>query len=218
MKSNYQKINIGVGKFSILTSRFALLLFIIFTNSANANDGNEAPFGFAWGMSQSQVQNLVKSIKKTSSNGKFSFLEFSKAPKNLSNAEKYVAVFDKQYGLQKLIFASKKIESDIYGDNGKSQYEDLKKAIVNKYGKPTDNAEIVGLHLFKDTDEFYQCLKYDGCGGWLSIWKGTPNIILELNGLSRGVGYIRLTYEGPKWGVAVDESNEEKQKANQSAL
>jgi len=42
--------------------------------------------------------------------------------------------------------------------------------------------------------------------------------MLELNGLSRGVGYIRLTYEGPKWGVAVDESNEEKQKANQSAL
>ncbi len=56
--------------------------------------------------------------------------------------------------------------------------------------------KITGVSLYKESDEFYECLKYPGCGTWMSSYNtSSKKISLQLIGKSRGVGYIRIIME-----------------------
>jgi hypothetical protein len=65
-----------------------------------------------------------------------------------------------------------------------------------------------GGKVYKEADEFYQCLTYQGCGTWARFYGGEGrSAILELNGYRgrRGAGYIDLSVEAiPEWGNFLD--------------
>ncbi len=66
--------------------------------------------------------------------------------------------------------------------------------LTKKYGKPSSHLEISGQELYKDYDEFYQCLGYSGCGAYFSVYNFSGGTIgLELIGQSRGEGFLKLT-------------------------
>ncbi len=85
---------------------------------------------------------------------------------------------------------------------------DYKNAVSKKYGPAGDDltTEMVGLSLYKDSDEFYECLKYSGCGYYTAIWKvntgGAINVTIK--GSARGTGWVELQYEGPEWSSSLD--------------
>ena len=102
------------------------------------------------------------------------------------------------------------------GEKARQNMNELKKTLSKKYG-PTENSEFIGLGLplYKDIDEFYQCLAYDGCGGWVSLWQfpDESSIGLILHGLKRGTGFMTITYETSNFGSVIDNHKEQDESA-----
>jgi len=197
--------------------KLLLIIFIIIPILIFSED--EGPFGLHWG---SKAEDLVSSginLINETVQGRYKLYETGNLPKNLSIAEKYILIFDEKYGLQKVMMLSEDITGDIYGTKGKSIYSDLKSKLTAKYGPPTQSFERVGFSLYDEPDEFYQCLKYEGCGFWSSLFSSDSiNIGLDLKGISRGVGYIKITYEGPLWSKSINEKELNESKSDADAL
>jgi len=194
------------------------LLVVVATGSAYADDG---PFGLRWGATEKDLVEQGVIFKKESDEGGFETFITTSLPKNLSIADMYVLLVHKKYELQKVVMFSKEIEGDIYGTKGKEIYQDLKSKLVNKYGAPNSDFEKVGVELFTETNEFYQCLAYDGCGYWSAMFSDKDKgilVSLQLKGIGRGKGFVKLAYEGPDWEEAMEESNSELSKSDAGVL
>lgn len=196
--------------------KFSLISLFLYLVSSVAL-AQDAAFGLKWGMSKDLVEKTGVVLTRTGGEGKIEIYRSTSVPVPLSSGEFYTLIFHKSWGLQKLGMASITIKNDPTGRQSKELYSNFKSALIEKYGNPNDSSESVGNRLYKEFDEFYLCLKYTGCGLWYTFWKKGANlngtILVEINGLSRNDGYVRLSYEGPKWDEAVDENNSNK-KAN----
>ena len=178
-----------------------------------------APFGLKWGVGVEDLRKQGIELQKDSAEGRLEIFSAKSLPKNLSIAESYSLVFDQEFGLQKILMLSEDITDDAFGSEGKEMYDDIKSKLKNKYGEPTKNFEIVGLRLYDESDEFYQCLSYDGCGAWVSAFEDKEQVIaVQIKGMRRGHGYITLTYEGPKWKESLDANKAESSKSDSDAL
>ena len=179
----------------------------------------DAPFGLKWGVSVDDLRNQGIELQKGPAKGRVEIFTAKSLPKNLSMAESYGLVFDQEFGLQKIGMLSEDITDDAFGSKGKEMYDDIKSKLKNKYGEPTKNSEIVGLRRYDESDEFYQCLSYDGCGMWYSFFEDKGQMIfVEIQGMRRGHGLIRLSYDGPKWGESHDARKAESSKSDSDAL
>ncbi|MFZ4650688.1 MAG: hypothetical protein ACOYLV_08250 [Rubrivivax sp.] len=199
----------------LVTALRTVLLFACAAQVVLAQ-GNDAPFGLSWGLSAEDLRARGVNLAQTKRESEFTFFSATKVPTAISIAEKYSIIVHDRHGLQKLAMHSENFNNDPSGADGKKIYAEYKAALASKYGPPDSSysREIVGLKLYKERDEFYECLKYTGCGMWSSLWS-LPNggtIGLELKGINRGTGWLNLTYEGPRWSDAVDNV-----KANRSA-
>lgn len=179
----------------ILISIF-LSFFITSYSAAANNTSGIAPFGFKWGESKAQlIKHGIKLTDCTDLPG-FTACYTKDSVKPVSFASKYLLFINKKVGLQKVVLISNRISSDITGSEGKQLYATIKTTLSKKYGEPT-SYEYVGAKLYDEYDEFYQCLKYDGCGSWASFWKekNGDGIVMQLRGISRGEGELSLIYE-----------------------
>ena len=164
-------------------------------------------FGAEWGWSYQRLKDAGAECQPVAMND-FDAYKCSKMPKNLSKVDFFNVIFDEVNGLQKIRMVGQDITGDPYGTAGKQRYMDYKNAITKKYGPASDDLtiEMVGLSLYKDSDEFYECLRYSGCGYYTSLWKldpaGTVNVTIK--GASRGKGWVELQYEGPEWASSLD--------------
>ena len=180
---------------------------------------DDGPFGLTWGMSKDQVKELGVSQETAAAKLNLEVFATTSLPRNLSIAEKYELVFDKRFGLQKVQMVSKDITDDLLGVEGKKVYANLKESLTKKYGKPSHEIEFVGAKLWEEADEFYQCLAYSGCGAWAAGYEHeTGTILVQLEGMDRGRGFIRLTYEGPRWAEALNEMRSHEAAADDDAL
>ena len=195
--------------------RLIFLLFLFQCFSVSANDF-PAPFGLSWGMSINALNKV--GFKNAGASGGFQFLESVTTPKPWSKGDEYLAVIYKNK-LVKVIVYSKKITGDLYGREGKKLYGNVKSLLTNKYGEPRDSTELVGLKLYKDSDEFYQCLKYSGCGHYMTVFNyGSGDVGLELKGVSRGEGLVKIMYENSSFDAALDEIESISQKTDANSL
>lgn len=182
-------------------------------------DGDEALFGLRWGMTVAEVKAAGVTLTKTDGDRNFDIYKAPSMPKNLSDFESYSMIFA-DGKLVKLWGLSKNISNDPNGSNGKERFETLRTALTHKYGPPDLNSQTIGNKLFKEYDEFYQCLKYTGCGIWLSTFD-TPDkdISIQLKGLSRGTGYLDITAEAkPQWSKALQVYKSKKNASDKDAL
>ena len=179
----------------------------------------DAPFGLKWGVSVDDLRNQGIELQKESAKGRVEVFFAKSLPKNLSIAESYGLAFDQEFGLQKIVMFSEDITDDAFGYKGKEMYDDIKSKLKNKYGEPTKNWEYMGRRLYDESDEFYQCLSYDGCGSWASLFKDKEQeILVEIEGMRRGHGSISISYEGPKWGESLDARKAKLSKSDSDAL
>lgn len=202
------------------TKAIIIILAVLLLCSSTFAETNNGPFGIKWGASVKELKSMGIKLKISSeSEGRFTIYTSSKLPKNLSMAEQYVLLFDKQFKLQKVMMISEDITGDVYGSEGKETYSTFKSKLQKKYGAPTVEFERVGMALYDESDEFYQCLAYAGCGRWASVFETSDTTIsIELKGKSRGSGCILLTYEGPSWSKAVDAMKSSTSKSDNDAL
>lgn len=194
------------------------VVFALVTTTANAQDANEAMFGLRWGMSIQEVRSLGVNLTKEKGDRNIDTYTTNSLPKNLSDIEKYSLMFA-DGNLVKMSAVTKNITNDPTGANGKERFEALKSSLTAKYGNPALNQQSVGSKLFKERDEFYQCLKYPGCGMWAVAYDFSVKMIsLELKGLGRGTGFLIIVTEGPGWDKALEKYKASKSKADSDAL
>lgn len=180
-----------------------VILAILFLSVASFTAeiaGADAPFGFKWG----QKINMAKctSVKEVAPS--FVVCETASIPKPIQKMD-FVLLATYKGALVKISAFMKNIEGDPYGVKGTESYENMKSLLSKKYGEPGNATEFIGRELYQEPSEFYQCLKYDGCGMFFSSWGDEGHIALELIGLGRGTGCLRIIYESPAFNKAVDE-------------
>ena len=180
---------------SLLIIRIVVAALVVFSVSAHSAE-LEAPLGLQWGQTQKQLKAQGVRFSDCENDKGFTQCIAKNLPKPVSFAEGYVLYFHS--GLQRALISGEVITNDAYGTQGKKQFADLKRRLTAKYGKTSHDAslEAVGGKLYNDSDEFYQCLAYDGCGFWVATWRiGEAYVSLQLTGLARGKGRVGITYE-----------------------
>lgn len=178
------------------------------------------PLGLSWGMTKEQVEKLGVKLNPSSTEGRVEDYTAKRLPNPLPMAEAYVLSFDQTHHLQRVIIFSKGITEDIHGSKGKEKFYLFKESLKKEYGNPTDELEVVARKLWYEGYDFYQCLSHYGCGLWVALFDDRENgqkITLQLKGLGRDGGFIKLTYEGPRWSDVVDAYEVPKSKADDSA-
>lgn len=178
-----------------------------------------AAFGFYFGLSQDQIEKAGMDSEVMSRDG-FVVVKTELAPLPWADAESYYLHFFENK-LVKVVAAGKNITGDAAGTEGKEKYKSLQMALTEKYGKTSDSFHRIGTRVYKERDEFYECLAYDGCGVWLDFWDDSEKSInLSLEGTrTRGVGFIGIAYDAkPELELAINAIKSKKEKATQKGL
>ena len=169
----------------------------------------KALFGLYWGATKSEIEALGVKLTKEGQDKTFYYYKTSSLPKNLKDSNYYLLIFEKNKNLQKIVMISNHIDDTLSGLKGRERYNYLKKLLSNDYEHKL-SFEKVGMKLFDKYDEFYECLGYKGCGSWGSIFENDQNagVVLELLPVRKGIGYIKITAEGPEWSTILDKDEE----------
>lgn len=179
-----------------------------------------APFGLVWGQSKQELESMSVKFYKCENTQGFVRCRTKNPPKTVSFAEFYDLAFHQDTGLQEIVMAGNTIANDIAGSKGKALYAKVKSSLTRKYGQPHDSREVIGLKLYDEYDEFYQCLAYSGCGLWLSYWVGGAGGVvgLRLKGLSRGKGWLRMSYQSKALSQLLDDYESKKTTEDEDAF
>lgn len=176
------------------------------------NATRPAAFGYYFGLTKDQIEKEGVKLEVKDEEDEIVTAFTTSAPLPWADAENYILFFYKEK-LLKIVVLGVDINNDSNGAEGKSKYKELRDLLIEKYGKPSKSMQSVGNKLWDKSDEFYQCLGYDGCGIWTALWTGGDklvNITLKSSG-KRGEGFIKIVYEAqPEWDAAIDSINENK--------
>lgn len=196
--------------------RIAAIILVSFLASTQVYAEGEvsAPVGLAWGMSGEKLITEFSSVP-TDSPDELKLYKIENPPIKIPDFDLVYGAVDNKYGLVRVVLI-KKFVGDIYGHDGFELYKKYKEILKGKYGKP-DSFEYIGKKLYKESDEFYQCLSYGGCGAYTSFFpeKNNSGLYIELKGYGRGVGALRVIYEsGDLKKIEVEKNNEALEQAN----
>lgn len=214
-------LTVNLKEIEIVIAIRVLFSIALVTSSftVSAADGDDALFGLKWGMTPAEVKAAGANITMKKGDRNIDTYSATSVPRGLSDFESYSFVFS-DGKLVKLWGLSKDIENDLSGRDGKQKFETLRSALTEKYGKPVTNYQSIGNKLYKEYDEFYQCLAYQGCGMWVVLFKSKEKVVsLELKGLRRGIGYLDITAEAqPQWDQALEIYKSRKVSSDKNAL
>jgi hypothetical protein len=197
----------------------ATLFLCSLAAAAIAKDNNEAMFGLRWDMSVSEVRATGAPLTQQRTEGNITAFRTESVPKGFSDAEFYVLMFASDR-LVKIVMVTKDFTDDPFGTAGRERFAKIKTILEEKYGKPTMSSQEVGRKLFRERDEFYQCLAYTGCGLWAAVFEPPgKSISMELKGSRRGVGYVSITTEAePQWTNALKQKRDSTGRSDANAL
>lgn len=161
----------------------------------------EAPFGLKWGMHLNDLDGLGVKINSTSKSGNLTIVNAKTMAQAFPDTATVNMLFDNQAGLVKVRWISAAVSDDLDGTKGRVKYGEMKKLVIQNRGNPSDETMVVGARLFDQEDEFYQCLSYDGCGVWSSLWEQKPSggVLLSIEGEGPGKGFVQVDYESADW-------------------
>ena len=175
-----------------------------------------SPFGLDWGMSHAELQAVGFSAPKSLED--FEYATSVSTPKPWSQGDSYFVLTYKNK-LVKAFVESKPITNDVYGSKGKELYRSVKNILTEKYGNASSEFEHTGITLYDESDEFYQCLAYSGCGGYMSSFEVSGgHIQVSIEGGRRGEGAVKITYESPAFYTAKQEIESLDAKSDSSAF
>ncbi|CAH9017681.1 hypothetical protein [Candidatus Nitrosacidococcus sp. I8] len=198
-------------------AKFRLLCFIITLVAVNfwaapllaADDtslvlSEDTPFGLGWGMTEKQVKALGATLSHSQTYENIDIFSSRKLPEQLPviRVDSYSLLFDKKWGLQKIMMYSKIIQNDQDGEVGESQYFELKNFLMKRHGNP------ISISEKDDFDDSSQCFPSKWCDKWSTAFSNNnAHITLDLKRMVNLVSYISLVYEGPSWEDIVNRNN-----------
>ncbi|CAK6492572.1 hypothetical protein PANNVG_01634 [Pantoea sp. Nvir] len=197
----------------------AALALIGITSAAIADEGYQAPLGLKWGESK---ENFIKKYNASPADKlqtRMRLYVIGNPPVKVPGFQDYYALLDQKYGLVKILIAEN-ISEDVYGYKGTQDYKKLQDILSKKYGSPSVHDEYSGKTVYTENDEFYQCLAYQGCGTYSTIYNlaggGMIGLQIHGKGRERGQGYITISYESTLFDqVTREQDSESKNKAEQ---
>lgn len=192
-------------KFSVVAS--ALVLGLSFASYGTEIEGGiAAPLGLKWGESKESIIKNYNATPADKNDTRIKLYSLANPPIKVPGFDEIYGVVDDKYGLVKVVMIES-IHKDAYGSQGIEEYKKYSAILTKKYGKPSDKFEYTGKELYKESDEFYQCLNYQGCGAYFSFYKtpGKAVIGLELKGKRRGEGYLSINYESSLFDKVIQE-------------
>lgn len=162
----------------------------------------EKVFGLTWLSTPAQVRAAGVRLTPARSQGRLSMFESHSMPINLSDADSYLLVFDKQMGLVKMMMVGKDITHDRGGDHGRKRFAEIGRMLASRGYRQ------VSAKTIEHTDHdkaFYPCLASAGCGVWKQVYrKGQLFVAMQLRGSGAGRGYIVMSFEKqPQFDQAV---------------
>lgn len=192
------------------------LITLVLSVFVSAQDNN-AMFGLKWGMSPQQISAMGITLNKTGSERNFSHYTTDSLPKNLSYSESFSLIFDEN-SLVKMKMVSVSIEGDLFGTEGKKLFDRTIEMLSKSY-KVGQVFCRTGLELYKDENEFYECLAYEGCGFWVTgLTGGNKQIVVKLEGLKRGGGYLTITVESLMFSKSLEKYEKLKESSDSKAF
>ncbi len=202
--------------------RLTALLALCLTTQVTLAQDVTAPAGLRWGLSENDLASMNVSLSDCKDTPTHRYCKTSNVPKPLSFAERYQLIFIGGKLLKTRIIG-KDILGDIYGTSGKASFDRILNGLKKKYTvKDFAHSQFIytGRKLYDESDEFYQCLNYVGCGKHVIYIvpeegkNGRGTVTLELNGLSRGKGYLDVIHESPLWSEELDKAKEAQNEAD----
>lgn len=176
-----------------------------------------APAGFKWGSTPSDACRKAS----TTLEGNLTLCSMTTAPKPIPWVNYYVLVYYKGK-LVKVLMDSKITDDDVTGSENVELYDKIKSTLLSKYGDPVSSVEVTGQKLYREYDEFYECLAYTGCGAYSSLWEDPSDksvVSLEIKSSEfRGRGYVRIIYQAVAFLEYTDDREELEAKATDEGL
>lgn len=183
---------------------YLILLLTFSINTVWANVSIDAPLGLTWGMSVEEIESTGAKLGAPSVSDGMSAFPVLDIPNRLADFPNVTIFFSEDYGLVRVLLVSKVVRNDPFGREVKNLYNNYKEILQDKYGEASLVEEQVGLIVYKELDEFYQCLIYPGCGIYSSLFgdaeKKLANISLSVKGIKRAEGYIDMMYSSDDFG------------------
>ena len=163
----------------------------------------EQVFGLRWQHTptQLQAQGIHLDLRKT--DGRLSMYKATSLPKNVSDAEWYLLIFDKDAGLVKVIMATRSFTGDTAGTHGKQRFDQLASLLRQRGYKAIKGQQVEQSGTA--TGGFYACLAHPGCGTWKAAYRKDHVLVaMQLHGMPGGTGFITMSFqEEPQFSQAL---------------
>lgn len=173
------------------------------------------PFGLWMGMSKAEVE-AVCTVKAVADNK--DFYDLKGLPQAPSSLKVYSAIIDPKMGIVKILARSGPIATNSYGESVMSAFNNLEKALNDKYGAGT-RIEFPPTGWEKDGDWMMGLLKDDHklLEAWFAkdgakLPDDTTVIMMRASAINVATGMIDVTYEGTNFGTwnEIRKANENK--------
>jgi len=157
-----------------------------------------APFGFENGMTKEQIIKLLGSESLVKVEG--DTYQFRKAPQPNDRFEFYILTISPERGLLKVAAVSKDIETSVYGEELRQEFEEIKGGLTKTYGEG-DTFDFLKAGSIWDEDKQWMMALLSRERELASAWQfSIPTdhvtvLFLEARALSPERGYISISYE-----------------------
>lgn len=171
----------------------------------------EGPFGLAMGLTAAQIQ--ASGTTLTAIPEIPGLMRSSAAPLPNSSFSEYLYMFGSDSGLCKVIASTAPIAANPFGDQIKSTFDELSRAITEKYGAPESHQFVKNGSIWTDSNDWMMSLAKEE-RFHASYWTTAkipemPNNIVSIGLTARAEspykGYVSLAYEFSNFESCQDE-------------
>lgn len=174
----------------------------------------EAPFGLIWGASVDEIKSLGVDLKQAEEKASFgdSYVA-TKLPKSISGQELTLLSFGHDNKLWRIIAISTPYENDPYGNAAKDRYEELSKALAEKYGTG-QVSERLGERFYSEPKNFVYGIS-QGELVWFTNFENS-DLWVQLNLRAQDMSALRwnLIYEHKGLRAAFEQDKKAREKGS----
>ena len=161
----------------------------------------DGPFGFAGGLSKDIIEKMIGE-QIVVNNESQNLYHLKRAPKSNPAFENYVLVISPTVGLCQIRAIGKTINTNRFGHQLQSDFDELKSSLTSIYGVPKTLDFLMHGSIWKDPDDWMMGL-YKKDRNLMAEWAGTAttplknsleSVVMEARALSTDSGFVLLQY------------------------
>lgn len=173
----------------------------------------DGPLGFAAGLSKDEIEAMT-GVQLSLIDEKQSLYGLKKSPKPNSSFAQFAVVISPTAGLCQIRAVSKDIQSNSFGYQLKSSFDEMKESLTEVYGKPSLMDTLIAGSIWREPKEWMMSLRQKE--RYLSVaWASNTasplkynlsEIEMDARASSSDVGYYMLQYTFNNWNVCESEA------------